>query len=70
LSKDRQHGADRGDVGIEVAAERRLVQLREGQRIESLIAIGHVHGKHPPDVGYVDRYALRFVYSPVLAPLA
>jgi hypothetical protein len=62
-----RHGADRGDIGIEVAAECCLVQLREGQRIKSLIAIGHVHGKQPPDVGYVDRHALRFVYRPVLA---
>jgi hypothetical protein len=47
-----RHGTDGGHVDIEVVAECRLVQLREGQRIEALIAIGHVHGKHPSDVGH------------------
>ncbi len=62
-----RYGADRGDVCVEVVAECRLVQLREGQRIEALIAIGHVYRKHPPDIGHMDRHALRFLCRPVLA---
>ena len=59
--------ADRGDVGVEVMFERRIVQLREGQRVKALISIGHVHGKNSPDVGGVDRHALRCRCRSVLA---
>ena len=62
-----RHGADRGDIGVEVVVECRLVQLREGQSIETLIAIGHVHGEHPSDIGHMDRHTLRSLRRPVLA---
>ena len=63
----RRRGTDRGDVDIEIMAERGLVEFREGHRIETLIVIGHVYGKHPPDVGHVNCHALEFLRDPVLA---
>ena len=34
-------------------------RLRERHRLEALIAIGHVHGKRPSDVGHMDRQTPR-----------
>jgi hypothetical protein len=62
-----RNGTDRGDVCVEVVTECLLVQLREGQRLEALIAIGHVYREHPPDVGHVNRHAFQFLCRPVLA---
>jgi hypothetical protein len=61
------NATDRGDVCVEVVTECLVVQLREGHRIEAFIAIGHVYREHPPDVGHVNRHALRFLCRPVLA---
>ena len=57
---------DGGDVGVEVAIELRLAQLREGLDLEPLIGVLHVDGKQPADVGVVDLDPL----DPHLAVLA
>ena len=63
----RRYGSDRGDVDVEVVAERRLVDVRERQRIKALIVISHVDGKQAPNVGHVDCHAVRRQCRPVLA---
>jgi hypothetical protein len=43
-----------------------FLRLQEGQRFKALI-FGHVHGKNSPNVGRVDRHAIKFWCRSVLA---
>ena len=57
---------DGGDVGVEVAVELRLAQLREGLDLEPLVGVLHVDRQQAADVGVVDLDPL----DPHLAVLA
>ena len=67
--RDVRHwgGTNRSDVGVEVMAERHLVDVREGHCIKALIAIRDVDGKQSANVGHVDGHTLRRQCRPVLA---
>ena len=60
-------GTDRSDVGVEVMADRHLVEVRERHIIKALIVISDVDGKQSPNVGQVDGHTLRQQCRPVLA---
>ncbi len=44
-----------------------IAQLRIGLRVKALVAVSHVDGQHPADVGVVDGHALGGVPVTVLA---
>ena len=58
--------ADRGDVGVEVALELGVGQLREGLDLEALVGVLDVDRKQAADVGVVDLDSLD-LDLPVLA---
>ena len=51
--------ADRGDVALEVGRELVLAEVLERARLDALVAVGHVDGQQPAEVGPVDGRARR-----------
>jgi hypothetical protein len=48
------HPLHRRDVGLDVVSELAIAELGKGHRLEPLVAIGHVDGEDPADVGNPD----------------